>query len=764
MNSVQFLKRFHPDRYWVLTAIASDRKGIETRPFSPDEAVAAEQWIKERNGQRNLYFSVGEVISAEEKKAGRENIAAVHWLHVDIDAGPGDLLAELERIKLLVTKKLPTGVPKPTCVIYSGGGYQCFWRLAEPIPVQGNSEAASHAARYNKQLELIFGGDQCHNVDRIMRLPGTLNIPNAQKVAKGRVPVESAVLYFDKSSYQISEFDLAADVAVSPGATVEISGNIPRLNSVDDLDEWDVPDRIKVIVVQGFHPDEVKDGDESRSAWLFDAVCNMMRAGCPDEIIYSVITDPNFKIADSVREASDPHKYALKQLRSAKEAVESENLYLLNEKHAVISNIGGKCRVIEEVWDEVMKRHRLVKQTFEDFRNRYMNQYEMVNDGEKIKQVPIGKWWLMHPRRRQYDRLVFAPGHEIPDAYNLWRGFGCNAIPGTKHQSLLDHMLDTICMGDHEHYEFLLGWLASAVQKPDDPGAVAVVLRGKPGTGKSFLAKRIGHLFGRHFLHISNASHLTGNFNSHLRDAIFVLADEAFYAGDKRHESVLKTLITEETLMIEAKGVDAEASANFTHLMIASNSDWVVPVGAQDRRFFVLDVSDEFMRNNTHFGDIQDILEDGGYEHLLHFLMNYDLSNFNSQDVPQTSALHDQKTMTLALHEEWWLNILIEGGMMGGDWGMNGVQYLNEQMWASYEATVNGAPAFSRISRMKLVRYIKGICPESRQCRMRQDARILRGQQFPPLDVARHNWNEFHRANQTWDNPMEGEGGEDLPF
>ena len=37
---------------------------------------------------------------------------------------------------------------------------------------------------------------------------------------------------------------------------------------------------------------------------------------------------------------------------------------------------------------------------------------------------------------------------------------------------------------------------------------------------------------GQHALKISNAKHLVGNFNSHLRDCVFLFADEAFFAGD----------------------------------------------------------------------------------------------------------------------------------------------------------------------------------------------------------------------------------------
>ena len=332
MKATEFLKWFHPSRVWVLTSIAPDRRGIETKAFptGPEQEANAEKWVEKWDGVRNIYFAVAEPIKPEDKKADRENIEAVHWLHVDIDAGPGDLIKELDRIKALVTTRIPEGVPKPTCVVFSGGGYQAFWKLKQPIPIHGNLEAAEGVARYNKALEVQLGGDHCSDVSRIMRLPGTLNIPDAKKKAKGRVPIEAKVVSFTRMEYALYEFDPAGDVLLpsEKALEIEIPGKPERLDSIDDLDRWGVPDRVKVICVQGRDPDNPKTDDDSRSAWLFDACCNLARCGVPHEVVYSVITDPGFKISESVLESNSPHKYALKQIRSATEAVEGDPVVL----------------------------------------------------------------------------------------------------------------------------------------------------------------------------------------------------------------------------------------------------------------------------------------------------------------------------------------------------------------------------------------------------------------------------------------------------
>ena len=129
-------------------------------------------------------------------------------------------------------------------------------------------------------------------------------------------------------------------------------------------------------------------------------------------------------------------------------------------------------------------------------------------------------------------------------------------------------------------------------------------MRGPEGTGKGTLARAMMRILGQHALHISNAKHLIGNFNAHLRDCVFLFADEAFYAGDKAHVGVLKSLITEPYLTIEGKYQNAVQTPNFLHIMMASNEDWVVPASLEARRFCVLEVSDAHKDDHAYFAAI----------------------------------------------------------------------------------------------------------------------------------------------------------------
>lgn len=747
MDSITFLKAFHPGGPWVLTAIQVDKKGIETATFK--QPASASKWIAARNGKRNIYFSVNLPSRKLTKKATREDITHVPWLHVDLDARAGEPLgSELERILDLLQHKCP--VPKPTTVVYSGGGYQAFWRLKQPIEVDNNAE---ELALYNKQLEIILGGDNCHNIDRIMRLPGTTNIPNAKKVAKGRVVAKASVAWFEPElKYDITEFTPAPVTqmdTVQPSTAPAIdTANIERLSNVDELDKWNVTDRIKVILVQGHDPDEPKAGDNSRSAWLFDAICQLVRKDVPTKVIFSIITDPDFDISSSVLDkAPNSDRYAQRQIQRAVEEVEEPWLRKLNEKFAVIGNLGGKCRIVEELYDSTLKRSRLTKQTFQDFQNRFNNSAVQIGK----KSMPVGKWWTMHPKRRQFDYITFSPGRNDPTAYNLWQGFGCRSLPGENHELYLQHILQNVCSNNKEYYKYIIGWMARTVQKPDTRGETAIVLRGPSGTGKGVFAKTFGSIWGRHFLQVSDAKHLVGSFNAHLRDCIVLFGDEAFFAGDRRHESALKTLVTEEIRMIEHKGVDAEVSPNYAHLILASNAKWVVPTGATERRYFVLDVGDKHKQDSPYFERIEKAMRNGGNENLLHFLLNYDLSGFKVRTVPYTTALMEQKLHSLDPMEQWWLNRLIEGTLIATaeEWTETVPcdDIINDYISACAQFNVQ-----RRGSAVALGMFLRGHCPGNHPTRVRSSSGGDRKYyyHFPDLRACRKKWDDMYSSQTSW--------------
>lgn len=669
----RFLQRFHPGRPVTVTGISLDKKSIPTETFAPDQEADFLRWVRAcATMPANVYFSVGEPMAPATKKLERSDIRAVHYLHVDIDPRPGeDLQAEQARILAMLCDP-PGGLPKPTGIVFSGGGYQAYWSLSAPLPVNGDVPVAEDLKRYNLHLERILGGDNCHDVSRIMRLPHTVNLPDAKKAKKGRTPTLAEVVeWHEDRVYDIALFVKAPVVQSSPSGDdgpaprIIAPANVRRLAHVDELGD-SVSDKARQCIVNGFVPDE-QDRFPSRSEALFWVCCELVRAGIDDDTIYGVVTDPEFGISESVREkGAGMERYALRQIERAREEAIEPTLRELNDQHAVIANIGGKCMVMEEVWNPALKRPVLEFQGFDHFRNRYMNRMVSVGtkttkSGQTIPQeMPAGEWWLRQPQRRQYRSVVFMPNGDAGGSYNLWRGFGTEPRPGD-WSLFRDHIRDIVCAQNEDHFGYLLGWMANAVQNPGEPGHTVPVLRGPQGCGKSIFGHHFGRVFGRHYFYANKPEDVLGNFNAHLRETVFLFADEAFFAGDPRNARRLKAIVTDPYLTIELKGVNKEQAPNCLHCIMAGNDEWIIQADRDDRRYFVLDALGTRANDHAYFRRITDQMERGGYAAMLHDLLTMDLSGFNVRAKPDTLGLQRQKEFSMDPESRWVLHLLTEG-------------------------------------------------------------------------------------------------------
>src|SRR5262249_47776287 len=80
--ATEFLDKFRPTGPYVLTAIVPDG-AIETITIGTTDK--ADEFVREHNGKRNLYYSVNPTKGAVGKKATKADIFAVEYLHADLD-------------------------------------------------------------------------------------------------------------------------------------------------------------------------------------------------------------------------------------------------------------------------------------------------------------------------------------------------------------------------------------------------------------------------------------------------------------------------------------------------------------------------------------------------------------------------------------------------------------------------------------------------------------------------------------------------------
>src|SRR5262249_18677687 len=205
-------------------------------------------------------------------------------------------------------------------IVDSGNGIQCLWKLAnrivlgEPSKTTDGGKLAFSPEDQAKIKDIedrtaaimvrLGAKPGTQNIDRILRLPGTTNLPNAKKLKAGRVPCPTKLVEFNETSYPLELFE--------PGSPDD-GGHHARPEYEDEAHSEE-EDKLERIIRLGENG-EFK-GDRSDAVWF--VVCEMLRRGHPDRTIISTLLDPNNGISEHLRAQRSPRAYAEKQIANAK--------------------------------------------------------------------------------------------------------------------------------------------------------------------------------------------------------------------------------------------------------------------------------------------------------------------------------------------------------------------------------------------------------------------------------------------------------------
>jgi hypothetical protein len=552
-----------------------------------------------------IFITVNET---DGKGVSAQHIKAVRVLFADLDGSPLDPIQQCALVPHAVIETSPCK-------------YHAYWRVAD-CPL-GRFKPLQRA-----MAERFEGDKSVSDLPRIMRVPGFYH----QKSE----PFLSHILELnDAPSYSVSEI-------------VEGLG----LNLVSESRP------VKGGYNPGKPPADITKplGDGERTPVLTELCGRYIRMGLQDDEILIILRNWNARNLQPLPDEKLVSTLAsIRRCDNRNRAANDPIVEEFNQAHAVVM-MGGKTVVVREDPDQI------VPMSVTSFKDFYSNR-------PPVEDVTAARYWLRHTERRTYRQVVFNPaGEAANDELNLWRGYAVNPEEGDC-SLYLDHVRENIAAGNNEVYQYLLDWMADAVQNPRRLPGVALALRGRQGTGKGVFISQFGKIFGRHFKHVQTPDQLTGRFTQHLADALLIFADEVVWGGDKQREGVLKALITEERRFVEPKGINAYEVDNYARLMMATNNDWAVPAGGEERRFCVLDVGDNRMQDSDYFQAIVTQMDSGGREALLHLLLHRDIAHVNIRAFPRTAALFDQKELSLDSVSTWWLDCLHQGHIVGSNSG-----------------------------------------------------------------------------------------------
>jgi hypothetical protein len=701
--------------------IREDKKiiALSCHADSPKFLERAMKWHEQMGG---IYISMGLRTTKFDPKRGDEyDMTGLVAFFCEVDVyGPGwhkghdNLPLTIEAAEDLIRAAFPNH--PPSMIVGSGGGIYIYWLLEDPWIFADEEERAQAMAILDGiffTLSAVAHAQGLHvdnvaDLARVLRVPGSVNF----KIKDSPRPAVVRMLNEDLRYAPAQFLEIAAAVPVkkekkkrgknakTDGKGVTSEAENPESENPESKKpegegkkEYPLADFDAVMAGCAYLQHCRDDARNLAEPDWWAMVSNIARCQDGPKHVHELSSpyllydyaETELKIGRALEgggphlcatiEANNGDKYCgtcpykgkvkspivLGRARSKKDLLIEE----LNKEFAVIRTKNGCC-ILHEIIDPLTGYRDFDLLNGQSFALLLSNKkvYEKDENGE-LKVTPLSKVWLESAKRREFPGGVVMDPARATDpskCYNIYSGLAVSPKPGN-WQLFKEHIRVNIAGECEIIFAYILAWLANLMQFPGGPRPeTAIVLVGKQGCGKSFLARIIGMLLGQHYLAISDQTHLTGRFTTHFAGCLLCFVDEALFAGDAAAAGIIKSRITEPTMMYEAKGRDPFPIANHTRYIIASNNARVIPAALEERRFLVLNVSDKQMQNHKYFAAIQAEMDAGGYEAMLHDLLQMDLSKVNLRQIPRTQPLLDQIMHSLPPGQKYWLDCLHRGG------------------------------------------------------------------------------------------------------
>jgi hypothetical protein len=658
--------------------------------------------IAERGGDGDVYFALGGYKSgAVKSNRGRtqENVLSLRafWLDIDVADDVKNKYDSLrEAVEALGGFCDAANLPEPL-LVRSGGGLHVYWPLDADISRRDWKRIATLLKQACNQHQLKVDHSRTTDEASFLRPIGTLNHKTAPpKAVKAipweRVPASAAAIeeklnLFLSTNTALTKIDFT-NVPASGDSLASLAnlsgalGDDRELVALPALSQMCPHVTLKSATAYFESKDEHK---EVRNSWR-DAVLLPLKSEAlkrPNEAselknIYLTVNESfggrydvvgnekQWEGTTSIGRTTIATFIAIAKhggfIDAAFEAVASIALIdKFNLSYAFV-DMGGKAVIIGEQFDPAFDFKRLTFARQQQFKELFPEPFRYRGADGKLHTTTRASYWLASAGKKRYANIAFLPGIAADEnTYNLWRGFATDPVKGDC-SLLLRHTRKNICSDDDAAYKTLMQFLAHAVQRPFEKPGFMVVVIGAEGVGKGVFVHAVGSLFGRHYCSQLDVKALTSQFNGELAEAILCFADEVSLTGKSDGVERFKRLITEPSVRLERKGIDAIEVKSYHRFILATNNAHAVPAGANARRFFVLKVATAAQQNHAYFAAIKNQQCNGGREALLYHLQHeVDLSDFDPQKAPATSALKEQKRLSLPPLEIWFCTHLESG-------------------------------------------------------------------------------------------------------
>lgn len=575
------------------------------------------------------------------------------WFDFDI-AGDGHAQTNLPRSLDEVNALLAELPHAPSAVIHSGGGVHAYWLFDQLWRLDSAAErkkAQSLSSAW--QREIVTKGqargwklDTTSDLARVLRLPGTFN-------RKTDTPRAVAVIEWTGTRYSAGQLqaDCASKVPASHAKPRARHSHKERTNSIDAP-----ADAVGLL----------------RCPWV--AHCRDDAATLPEPEWYGLLT----LLARCKDGLETAHEW------SASHAGYSEQATLAKFRHAkdapgprtcadIRDNLNGSefCRsckygdriksplALTNAVCALAAEYAYVIDTLEFFHHRSrrrLSKQQFSDLHAEVARKDLASFVLEMPNLIRADGFDYCPGRPTllidgeSTRINLWVDDGALMQDGDV-QPFLDHL--EYLLPDVEARLHLLRWMAFTVQRPAQRVKHALVLSGKQGTGKSYMARVMKQIHGPSNVHEVSVEELHGQFTAWIEGKQVVLIEELMAGGRLELANKLKPILTQEVIRINEKHRRVYQVRNLASFFCTTNHEDPIYVEEGDRRWWFYRSPAEPRSPEYYFALEQWTAENAGA--IKGYLSKVDLNGFNPNAAPPITKDKERLIRASLPPVEWFL-------------------------------------------------------------------------------------------------------------
>ncbi len=206
---------------------------------------------------------------------------------------------------------------------------------------------------------------------------------------------------------------------------------------------------------------------------------------------------------------------------------------------------------------------------------------------------------------------------------------------------------------DERDRKIWFDYMAHCVKYPGYKIPWAPLLQSSQGAGKTIFTKVMAHALGDMYTYQPKAPELVtsgSKFNAWMRGKLMIMVDEIRVDEKRDLVEILKPMISESRVEVQAKGVDQEMEDNVANWMFFSNFKDAIPINQNDRRYAVffsaiqskLDLQVRGM-DDAYFEKLYSWVDfGGGAEAITHWLLTYPIEKGAIPRVAPESSTHAQ--------------------------------------------------------------------------------------------------------------------------